>query len=779
MKSFTESIDIAGKQQPGHWWPVQKTSYDQYGRVFRKSKYAKDEFGHTKTLDITKDYDDTGRVIRTHLPSGSIAVMHYDDSDRCVVSYQQTAQGQRSVISVSKANVLSRPVRQWILPAATGPLPSVRSLCLSGDKQPEARVSVITYDGFGRQIAKQDQMGRLIRRRYDELGRLTDTIDPAGNRMHSVYNLTGQIVQSWSYPVSGGRYLLSSSGYNQAGQLIWKAGEDGRHTFYTYTVDRLVETITNPSQHVFLWKYNLLNLPVSQSTDNKQQWIVGYNHITLNIQKKTDIIGTKTYFYSDDGLIQQLIHSGKNSYFDYTLHWRYDNNRRIVSVTDIYGNDKYIQYDWLGRIARISYHAYKKNSKETLFIPVYDGFSRIQHINYGSGMYREFHYDIWGHKDQVTDTQRKQLISAWSMIYDISGNIVRLSQTAEKDQLAVLHYQYDRMNNLVGMQCQGSSGLPLCPHDTSLSGSKLKQAPIILRQSYTFTPLNRLATVREILQPMQQGKTIDKVINYHYTDAKIPLRLQQISTTWNQHRPNLQNFTYDSAGNMITDGQNHITYNIWNEVTRVVSSAGKLIDYTYDGSGKEVMEKSPEGLSYLIYCSDALVNEKIISPEQDTHVTGYLGVAKTTDGMISEYYQNSYKGDIIGIFRKNHKGQYHFKQRNIYSPYGMVWHKKTEMFPLYQQTLQGFDGERTDPATGWQFLGNGNRTYNPEQRYFFSEDPAGDGYAFDCNNPVMNTDPSGNSPQWLGEVFKWAGYISTLGLSALHQRWANITAAVM
>ena len=43
----------------------------------------------------------------------------------------------------------------------------------------------------------------------------------------------------------------------------------------------------------------------------------------------------------------------------------------------------------------------------------------------------------------------------------------------------------------------------------------------------------------------------------------------------------------------------------------------------------------------------------------------------------------------------------------------------------------------------------------------------------------MNTDPSGNSPRWLGEIFKWAGDVSTMGLSALHQRWANITAAVI
>ena len=99
--------------------------------------------------------------------------------------------------------------------------------------------------------------------------------------------------------------------------------------------------------------------------------------------------------------------------------------------------------------------------------------------------------------------------------------------------------------------------------------------------------------------------------------------------------------------------------------------------------------------------------------------------------------------------------------------------------PLYQRSLSGFDGERTDPATGWQFLGAGHRTYNPKQRYFVSEDPAGGGYAFGSNNPIMNSDPTGNIPQWIGTAFKWAGYVSSFGLSALHAKWANIVGEII
>ena len=114
-----------------------------------------------KALDTIQEYDDTGRVVRVHLPDGEITVMRYDDSDRCVISYQKNRQDKRSVISVSQANILSKPIKQWILPATNSPLPSSRSLCVNSDKRPEARVSLIAYDGFGRQIAAQDSAGRI------------------------------------------------------------------------------------------------------------------------------------------------------------------------------------------------------------------------------------------------------------------------------------------------------------------------------------------------------------------------------------------------------------------------------------------------------------------------------------------------------------------------------------------------------------------------------------------------------------------------------------------
>ncbi|MCY4330562.1 MAG: RHS repeat-associated core domain-containing protein, partial [Endozoicomonadaceae bacterium] len=485
------------------------------------------------------------------------------------------------------------------------------------------------------------------------------------------------------------------------------------------------------------------------------------------------------YYYTDDGLPKKSIHTGKNSYPDYQLQWQYDSNRRLTSVTDISGNKTIPRYDSLGRIAATDFQSVKGNF-ETLSAVAYDQFSRVRRLHYGSGMKRIIKYDQWGDQKDVTDRLSGKLINHWSFDYDLENNITVLQQQTGQGEQALLHYRYDTLNNLTTMTCTGSAGLPLCPRDTAFSGSGFRQAPIIVRQDYSFTSLNRIDQVKEILQNNEKQQTAVKTMYYRYTDPSVPLRLQGVSTVWDQNTPVFQQLYYDQTGNMIIDGEgNHIAYNAFNQITRVIKTTGRRSYYTYDGSGKETMEKNDTHTDYLFYRGGSLINEKIITSANDFHITGYQGVAKVTDGIINEYYESSYKGDIVSILSKADNGNYSVRQTNLYSPYGMVWHKNKTSHELYKQSLQEFDGERTDPFTGWQFLGAGHRTYNPKQRYFVSEDPAGDGYAFGNNNPVMNTDPSGNMPHWLGNTLQWAGYISTFGLGALHKKWANIAAAVI
>ena len=111
-------------------------------------------------------------------------------------------------------------------------------------------------------------------------------------------------------------------------------------------------------------------------------------------------------------------------------------------------------------------------------------------------------------------------------------------------------------------------------------------------------------------------------------------------------------------GNMTTDGEgNHIAYNAFNQIRRVAKPDGQQSNYTYNSSGKEVMEKSSAGTSYLFYRGHHLINETVISPEQDIHIIGYQGATKTIDGIIHTYNESNYKGDVVAILTRSEKNQ--------------------------------------------------------------------------------------------------------------------------
>jgi RHS repeat-associated protein len=89
-----------------------------------------------------------------------------------------------------------------------------------------------------------------------------------------------------------------------------------------------------------------------------------------------------------------------------------------------------------------------------------------------------------------------------------------------------------------------------------------------------------------------------------------------------------------------------------------------------------------------------------------------------------------------------------------------------EDYPSAQQPVSaglGYNGEFSEPQTGWQLLGNGYRAYNPRLMKFHSPDslsPFGEGgvnaYAFCEGEPVLNVDLDGHS------IWSWLkGYRSS------------------
>ncbi len=777
LNTYVEKTDHQGHLQHGLWQQQTQIRYNAEGKVAENTRYIDNgqNKGIASALTTHFEYDNLGRLIRKHLPDGETEVTKYDDAHRCIVHYTQDIDNHRTSVIINLSNILGKPIKQIVLPVTSGILPSVELLCTQGDKQPDAKVSTMTYDGFDHLISTKDPMGKIVQYHHDVFGHVTEIIDPVGDKLHDVYDLTGHVIQHLVMPAKGGQYLLASAAFNAAGQKLWSAGEDGQKTIWHYNINGEVSDVYKPNGHHITMDYNIIGLPIKDSLDGKPFLQVNYDHISHQPLTVTDNTGVITYHYLNDRLLEGVTQKGINGYYDSCYSFAYDNYHRLISRTDAHNNKTIYTFDTLGRPTG---KTYQENNKSAVQVDrlMYGAFSRIVKRVYGNGTERTLSYGPWGQVSIIKDRRNEKLLYASSFVYDADGNIVRLTRTDDKNNKSVVNYSYDRMNNMVTMDCQGDN--MLCPHDTTFRSGNLKTAPVIIQQDYRFTPLNRIASVTEKLVDTSsyQQRSLSKNMTYAYSNSKAPLRLTAVSTQWNNQQPDTHTFTYDTTGNMTTDGEgNKISYNAFNQITRVVNTAGSTSSYDYDGQGKEVKSVTAQGARQMIYQGQSLSGEIITGTDNDIHYIDYPAAGiKTTDNTITDWYESNYKGDIIGVYKKDKKsGEWIVQQHRIYSPYGMVWSydKKNTTLADFQQTLKGFDGEITDSATGWQFLGAGHRTYNPAQRYFFSEDPAGDGYAFGSNNPVMNSDPSGNIPKWLGKVTSIASTVLSLGLTRSHNKF--------
>ncbi len=842
-----------------NWVEDSSMTYTTAGKQATKTTYhAADGNGKTIALTTTYGYDSLNRPVWEKDPDGSVNVTVRNDPAMLLIGYKVlsgvNSQGEKlaPMLSVVQSNTLNKPVAQYSFPLdakailngkplysselqsqltalksqleAIGSLQPTQSyglLPLAGDDGLFGFVSnaiktgswltriSTQYDGNGRMIKQVQPNGAQTHWKWQN-GNMVATIAPNGSLIHDTYNLQGKKVARCVQPAGQSVcHVLGTRGYDDEGNLAWKADEYGNKINYTYDSDGRITSTTIPAtktskSHVFTYTYNSF-AKTSELLDGVVFATFSYDPDTWQLTDSEDTISHLHYDYDADtgALIKVTRSSPVKLKSPEGIHYpsgsesiTYDRYGQPVSYTDMSGDTFTATHDSLGRILRSEVTLKGQNKPTLLSATTYDNyFNRVDSVVNGIGIVRTYVYGTDGQVASTIDKQNDKVLQQLDYAYDMqTGNITRFTRTEGKES-ATQTYTYDgNSNSLTDMTCSvtGKAGTPsaLCPRDTDLSGSQLTVPPIITAQHYSFDDWNNIKTVKEQLST-KDGKSTSKITTYTYAtgsgnnsdaaedDSYDPHRMTAFGTQWQANFSRFSavpgNISYDALGRIVKDADgNTLHYNAFGRQDKFTNShTGETTSYWYDDSAHQVAEQPFDSKGqalqqplYMLYQGDSVVAQVQNDAQGKTHISQELGLAHSEDGNINRWYLHDYKGDVISAF--NGSGQK--ISDHVYSPYGMDDNlldnaqnalpaklKLASQSPWWQSHQPGFDGQMNDPATGYQFLGGGYRAYNPVYRHFMSHDSYSpfqkiNGYGFGDNNPIMNTDPTGHMPKWMGYV---------------------------
>ena len=819
LAKYVERLDANGKAIPNEWDEVSSNTYDRYGNKVSSTSYDTNGQGQTLSLTIYYQYDSQNRPTVVSYPDGAAKVTVYDDGHNRTISYTLGSNGiaienphrtlpcrigntyyQATIKNfmvtdynnmTDKKHPHGKEIASYLIasnPAGTDAKGNAlydtalkqalteneaylaRGMVLDPTWLPSWIEQVIqnkayysksskTYDGFGRAIAIEDVNGNVTQQVFDAKGHLTHKILPNGNTQVMGYDVAGKLVQI-GVIMNGNRKNLGKRYYNASGYLVWE--EDRLHNKHQYQHDASghVTQITTPNVQVIHQQYDGMNKLIKRSVKGDKAGLYtttwAYDAKTGKVIQRVDATGTTDFSYYPNGKLKTINHTTENSKPGqvqpaYSLSYTYTLAGNPKSITDATGKTTEYHYNTLGQLEVVM------SEGKPIISYQYDHYSRLSTQSYPGHIKTVYGYDDYNGLASLTHEQTNKTITAYTYTYNQDGTICTRTRTDATGQQAKETYTYDKNNNLVGYQCQGG----LCPQD--------QRHNTINSQRYTFDEANNIQSIQSSLTT-PQGKVIQNTTTYHYS-PQLPTRLVSYQNS-NQDYGNSPTLVYDKDGNMIQDDQYHlITYDRLGR-TQAIHNAGQdtpIVTYLYNGDNVQIGEQATkQSPLYFIYGQGQLLNSQQNNTQTRYLYAGKQRIAKQANGTTTDYLTDQ-GNSVIHLIQTDKDNQPKIIGSYVYSPYGIEstidQDKKAQ-----SQKLFGFDGQLTDPHTGWQFLGKGYRAYNPLLHRFMSHDSMSpfdkggtNGYVFANNNPIMKFDPSGHVPKWLSPILPhttggWVGF---------------------
>lgn len=565
--------------------------------------------------------------------------------------------------------------------------------------------STLTYDAFNRVATFTDSEGWTVSFTYDPADRVTKMTYPDGTSEAYTYkyldlaSYRDRLGRVWTYTYDANRRLTEVK------------NPSGAQVAYTYNGIGQLATFTDAKSNVTTWTYDVEGRVITKKYADTTALTYVYENTTSRLKSVTDALGqTKQYSYTLDNRVSGIsyispVNPTPNVSYSYDPYFA-----RMDSMTDGNGTTQYT-YVPLGSIGALRVQA------EQSPLPS----SSIQ-----------FSYDALGRVVSRTVAGA----GADTMAYDAIGRMISRS-----NDLGTFTASYLGQTKLITQRALSGSSLATTwsylPNigDRRLSG--ISNVGLSTGQYSTFT------------YSTTPGPTISGIAEANDTSTTYPASTSQ-SATYNDLNQLVsvsgQTLTYDSDGNLLSDGQLNYSWDAENRLSSItyVSQPGKMTSFSYDGLGRRTAITSvPAGGGASVTMSYIWCGNKVCQARSGSNVD------------VREYYTE-------GEFLPGSPAQKYYYGTDQISSTRRVFATTTSA-PAYDYDVYGNSTAAAPLVTDFGFSGlfynadsglylTNYRAYNPAIGRWLSREPLGEManplgnlYGYADGNPLIYRDPSGEN----------------------------------
>ncbi len=688
---------------------VTKYTYDKVGNVTEIT----DALGNSTTLV----YDKLNRICKKIAPNKGEVIYEYNalnlvskviDEARNETAYEYDKNGRLTTETNSlgetksyEYNALGQVVKvvDQLGNAETFEYNAMDKVISATDKN--GNTTRYFYDGNGNVIETKDALNNSSYFEYDKLNRLVkmklyrkddNSTSIKGEEQVTLYEYDGRSLVTKVVNTVGDEKLFV---YDENGNLIQKADEDGYVTEYSYNSRNLVKTI---------------------NYSNEKKVVFEYNREGKLVEAK-DWLGS-TKFELD--LLNRIV--AVNDHNDKTVKYKYDEVGNQVEV--IYPDNTSVSYNYdiLNNVTNIV----EENGDITKF--EYDSLNRVTNMKYPNGLEEVYKYNKIGQVEEVKALQNsnEHILNIYE--YDQQGNVVsEVKNSIKGDSNQNISYRYDELNRLIAST--EDSGLFNRVYKYDSLGNMVYEENGSSEINYQIDNLNRLVGKNISPMGMPIAQANQELINYTYDKRGNLVKEEQML---GEQSNVLTSFEYDITNKMVKGTNKDNIGSIYNYNALGVLVGNEVIsDRARTNSSNSILDpivklQAPSKKDFTIDYTKFIPSDLVESRDNVVSLKfAYAGrhkiSANITNGISEEQEKMFYHNDRLGssVFISDVTGEVkataNFDEWGNRENYDLIKIGESQL-----DLVKSYTGHNYDDVLGVYYAKA--RMYNSKDKRFLGED---------------------------------------------------------